>query len=275
VPDGRLYAIDRDERALMKARQNLKSFGGRVTFIHGDYRETRNLPEGACFDGILLDLGVSSFQLDDPEAGFSFRFDGPLDMRMDRSQSLTATDLVNSMPEDELKSVIREFGEERYAGRVAAAIVRRRQEKRIERTEQLADIVRSVVPRPRKPGAIDPATRTFQAIRIAVNDELSGLKEAISRFAALLNAGGRLVVISFHSLEDRAIKWTFREFAGLTRDEEPPGLPVAQERPQADFRILTKRPVTADEKEQVDNPRSRSAKLRALERITVGEPYAA
>jgi 16S rRNA (cytosine1402-N4)-methyltransferase len=218
---------------------------------------------------------VSSFQLDDPEAGFSFRFDGPLDMRMDRSRPRTAADLVNSMPEEELKKIIREFGEERFAGRIASAIVRKRRENRIERTIQLADIVRSVVPRSRKPGAIDPATRTFQAIRIAVNDELSGLKEAISRFAALLNAGGRLVVISFHSLEDRAIKWTFRELAGLTRDEEPPGLPVMREKPRTRYRILTKRPVTADEQEKAENPRSRSAKLRALERISAGESDAA
>jgi 16S rRNA (cytosine1402-N4)-methyltransferase len=245
APGGRLLAIDRDSETLERTRTGLLPFGERVGFFHGDFREIPRVASGLQ-DGILLDLGVSSIQLDEPDRGFSFRAEGPLDMRMDRSGGPTAEDLVNSTHERELADLIYRFGEERASRRVAKAIVSARRRSRIRTTGELAGIVRRAVGRSR-PG-LDPATRTFQALRIAVNDELQGLQGALEALARCLKPAGRLVVIAFHSLEDREVKLAFR---GLAHEG---------------FRLLTKKPVRPGEAETAANPRSRSARLRAIAR---------
>lgn len=267
APDGRLYGFDRDQRALEIAHDNLKSFSDRIRLIQDDFKSFDNhLPE-IDLDGALLDLGVSSFQLDDPEAGFSFRDSGPLDMRMDRRNELTAEHLVNNLPEEELSRIIKSFGEERYSRRISRAIVSARTQEKISTTEQLADLIRRAVPRNRGKEKIDPATRTFQAIRIAVNDELNGLDDAVKRMISRIKPGGRMVVISFHSLEDRIVKWVFRELAGKLPPKGPPDLPIDLDVQARSVKIMTVKPVTAGKEEVDTNPRSRSAKLRAVEKL--------
>jgi 16S rRNA (cytosine1402-N4)-methyltransferase len=246
-PDGRLLGLDRDGETLERARARLAEFGGRVRLEQGDYREIPERLAGEKTDGILLDLGVSSAQLDDAGRGFSFQAEGPLDMRMDRSAGMTAADLVNRMRESELANLIYEFGEEPASRRIARAIVFARERQPIETTTGLADIVRRAAPR-RRPGGLHPATRTFQALRIRVNRELEGLGEAFEGAARCLKPGGRLAVIAFHSLEDRAAKEAFRALAARG------------------FRVLTKKPVRPGEAEVRANPRARSARLRAVER---------
>ena len=255
----RVIGLDRDPKAIEVARERLAEWGDRVLLVHGDYRE---LPAVLAthgvgpIDGALADLGVSSMQLDEPGRGFSFRADGPLDMRMDTSAGPTAADLIAGAEEHELADVIYRFGEERKSRRVARAIVEARDEAPIETTARLASIVR------RAAGGgtyqrIDPATRTFQALRIWVNRELEGLDTFVIDAVRALREGGRLVIIAFHSLEDRIVKHTARMLAkgdGLTRGE---GV----------VRILTKKPVIASEAERAENPRSRSAKLRAVEKV--------
>jgi 16S rRNA (cytosine1402-N4)-methyltransferase len=250
APDGTLLATDRDHETLPRAAQRLQPFGGRVRLEHRDWRELpeRLKTEPRPPDGILLDLGVSSVQLDTAERGFSFRLDAPLDMRMDRGEGETAADLVNEWGEEELANVIYKYGEERHSRRIARAIVNARRTQRIETTGQLADIVRKANRGPR--GGIDPATRTFQGLRIAVNGELDGLEDALRGLAAALAPNGRLAVITFHSLEDRPVKHTFRE---LAQKDGP-------------FRLLTKKAVPPSPEEERRNPRSRSAKLRTLVR---------
>ena len=216
APAGRLVAIDRDADAVEAARRRLEAFGERAILRHADFRQLPLLLDeiGArTVSGILLDLGISSLQLDDPGRGFSFREDGPLDMRMDRSQTATAADLVNTLPEDRLGSILKDFGEEPRARPIARAIVRARGQAPIRTTRSLADLVASVLPR-RGPVRIHPATRAFQALRIAVNDELEGLSRLLEQAVGRLEPGGRIVVIAFHSLEDRLVKRTLR---GLTR----------------------------------------------------------
>ncbi len=240
----RVVGIDRDPEALARARERLARFGDHLTLLRGDFRDLRSLlaPLGIpSLDGVLFDLGVSSLQLLSPERGFSFSADGPLDMRMDPDASTTAADLVNGLPEPDLARILLEYGEERYARRIARAIVRGRP---VHTTRQLASLVARLYP----PGRhrIHPATRTFQALRIAVNDELSALREALPAARSLLGPGGVLSVISFHSLEDRIAKRFFRAEALAGRVE-----------------ILTKKPVTPGEAELAGNPRARSAKLRA------------
>ena len=247
APDGRLLGLDRDEEALERARARLDPFGARVRLEHADYREIPARLGDERASGILLDLGVSSLQLDDPERGFSFQREGPLDMRMDRSARGTAAELVNRMREGELADLIHEYGEEPFSRRIARAIVRARETEPIETTTRLAEIVRRAAPKSRRPG-FHPATRTFQALRIRVNRELEGLGEAIERTAACLRSGGRIVVIAFHSLEDRAAKQAFRSLAGRG------------------FSLLTKKPLRPGEAEVRQNPRARSARLRALRR---------
>jgi len=247
APDGRLLGLDRDEEALERARARLVPFGARVRLEHADYRELPARLGDERASGILLDLGVSSLQLDDPERGFSFQREGPLDMRMDRSARGTAAELVNRMRERELADLIHEYGEEPFSRRIARAIVRARETQPIETTTRLAEIVRRAAPKSRRPG-FHPATRTFQALRIRVNRELEGLGEAIERTAACLRSGGRIVVIAFHSLEDRAAKQAFRSLAGRG------------------FSLLTKKPLRPGEAELRQNPRARSARLRALRR---------
>jgi len=250
-----LCGIDRDAETLKLAEERLRRFQGQVQLVHGDFRELRGIVQRQgwdSFDGILFDLGISSFQLRSPERGFSFTTNGPLDMRMDRSGgSRTAAELLATLSERELAMILWAFGEERFSRRIAKAIVKVREQDPITSTKQLKDLIERTVPRSAWPRKIHPATRTFQALRIAVNDELTGLREALEEAAGLLEPGGRLVVIAFHSLEDRIVKETFRRLAG----QEPSA-----------FRLLTKKPVVPSEEEREQNPHSRSARLRALER---------
>jgi 16S rRNA (cytosine1402-N4)-methyltransferase len=246
-PDGRLLGLDRDGETLERARARLAEFGERVRLEQGDFREIPGRLGGERADAILLDLGVSSVQLDEAERGFSFQAEGPLDMRMDRSRGVTAADLVNRMREKELADLLHECGEEKASRRIARAIVFARERRPIATTTELADIVRRAAPR-RRPGGLHPATRTFQALRIRTNRELEGLAEAIERAASCLKPGGRMAVIAFHSLEDRAAKEAFRSLAARG------------------FRVLTRKPVRPGEAEVRANPRSRSARLRAVRR---------
>jgi 16S rRNA (cytosine1402-N4)-methyltransferase len=247
APDGRLLAVDRDSESLARARERLAFAHDRVRFAHADFRDVPALLAGERVDGILLDLGISSAQLDDPERGLSFRSDGPLDMRMDRTQGVSASEIVNRLPEHELADLIFRWGEEPGSRRIARAIVEARRKTRFTSTVQLASVVRSAARGPRR-GAIDPATRTFQALRIHVNRELEGLGAALMALAACLTPGGRMVVIAFHSLEDREVKHTF---AALARE---------------DFSLLTRKPLRPATDELQTNPRCRSARLRAIER---------
>jgi 16S rRNA (cytosine1402-N4)-methyltransferase len=268
-PDGRLLGIDADDQALTVAAERLATYGDRVVLRQGWNREIVALAQEAGFDqvdGILFDLGVSSLQLDSPERGFSFGHDGPLDMRMSQRADLSAADIVNGWPESELADVIYGYGEERYSRRVAAAIVRHRP---LHTTGELAEVVRRAVPVARGPQRIDPATRTFQALRIAVNAELSSLPQALKAAQSLLKPGGRLVVIAFHSLEDRIVK---QYLAQEARDCIcPPRLPQCVCGHQATLRLLTRKPLRPGEAEQRANPRSRSARLRAAERLGAGD----
>jgi 16S rRNA (cytosine1402-N4)-methyltransferase len=255
VPDARLWAGDRDQDALDAARTALASFSERVSFIHTPLSQLRDRLEAAgapLLDGVLLDLGVSSPQLDRAERGFSFRRPGPLDMRMDRSAGRTAADYLREVREEDLAAVLRDLGEERYARRIARDIVAARRDEPITTTDALAALVARAIPR--REHHKDPATRTFQALRIVVNDELGELEQALADLPGLLAPGGRLLVISFHSLEDRMVKRRFRALAEAAAAGGP------------DFRVLTKKPVTAADAELAGNPRARSAKLRALER---------
>lgn len=250
---GRLLGLDRDQDALRVAAQRLAAFGDRVELVHADYRQLgRVLDERsiAGIDGALADLGVSSLQLDAEGRGFSFRRDEPLDMRMDRSSGPTVADLLVDVDEADLANVIFQFGEERHSRRIARAIVQRRAAGRIESTGELAEIVRRAVP-VRGYQRIDPATRTFQALRIWVNRELEGLDAFLTDTARRLLAGARFAVITFHSLEDRIVKHTFRALASAGEA----------------WRVLTRKPVVPGEDEIARNPRSRSAKLRAIERL--------
>jgi 16S rRNA (cytosine1402-N4)-methyltransferase len=250
---GRVIGLDRDQRALAEAQERLAASSDRVELVHRDYRELNAVLQTLgmeSIDGALLDLGVSSLQLDDPSRGFSFKQDGPLDMRMDQSTGLTAAELLATVDETSLADVIYRFGEERHSRRIARAIVRARDAQPITRTGELAAIVRRAAGG-RGWQRIDPATRTFQALRIWVNRELEGLEAFLESSARLLREGGRLAVIAFHSLEDRAVKHTFRRLA------ESPSLVT----------VVTRRPIVPDEDEIQRNPRSRSARLRAVERL--------
>jgi len=247
APDGRLLAFDRDAETMERARETLAPFGERARLVHADWREAPSVLGEARPDGILLDLGVSSVQLDTAERGFSFQQDGPLDMRMDRSQGPTAADVVNRTRETELADLIYGYGEERASRRIARAIVRARERRHFSTTGELAAVVRSAAGRARRPG-LDPATLTFQALRIHVNRELEGLGEALTALASTLAPGGRMAVIAFHSLEDREVKQAFRAAAGQG------------------FTLLTKKPQGASADEVRANPRSRSARLRAIAR---------
>lgn len=270
APDGSIIALDRDPVALDAARERLLPFGDRVTLVHARFGELPSvLAELAVeqVDGILVDLGVSSPQLDLAERGFSFAKAGPLDMRMDPTQGETLAALLVRTPVDDLEHIIREYGEERYAGRIARVIHEAMRAHTVQSTADLARVIARALP----PGAarrerIDPATRTFQALRIAVNDELGELERFLSFFPDLLHAGGRCAVISFHSLEDRPVKERFRELEWTSR--LPPDLAAAAgERTEPICRQLTRKPVTASDAELARNPRARSAKLRACEKI--------
>lgn len=267
-PDGILIGLDRDAQALAAARERLAPFGERARLFRKNFDELDALLAElgiAGIDGFLLDLGVSSYQLDTGERGFSFLQDAPLDMRMDTGSGETAAELVNGLSEQELTRIIREYGEERWAKRIAAFIVRARGEAPIETTLQLADLVKGAIPRGAWEERLHPATRTFQAFRIAVNDELGSLERGLAAALRLLRRGGRGVVISFHSLEDRIVKNTFRGLAqGCTCPRDFPRC-VCGNTPQV--KVLTGKPVTAGDAELKENPRARSAKLRAIEKL--------
>ena len=268
APRALLVGIDRDRSALAAAGERLATYGEQVRLLHGDFADLTGLLNSigvTALDGFILDLGVSSHQLDTRERGFSFQQDAPLDMRMDTSGGETAADLVNDLPEPELERIIAEYGEERWAKRIAAFIVRERAEAPISTTFRLVDIIKGAVPKAKWDERIHPATRTFQALRIAVNSELESLERGMRAALDLLKPGGRGVIISFHSLEDRIVKHVFREFAeGCTC---PRQLPICVCGRQPRVKGLTGRPVTATEEETGHNPRARSAKLRAVEKL--------
>ena len=265
---GRLLCIDRDQAALDAAPGRLGDLMDKVTLIHGNFDELRGILSQrsiAGVDGMLFDLGVSSPQLDDPGRGFSYMHDAPLDMRMDRDAALTARDVVNAWDQEELKRILFRYGEERYAPLIAAAIVRRREEKPIETTFELVDVIRSAMPAKAQREKQHPAKRSFQAIRIAVNDELGSVERMLTDAVDLLNPGGRLAVISFHSLEDRIVKTAFADAAkGCTC---PPDFPVCVCGKTPKVKLVTRKPVTASEEELEENPRARSAKLRVAEKL--------
>ena len=267
-PDGTLIGFDRDAEALRAARERLLPFGDRVRLVHGNFTGIAEALAGfgiERIDGLLLDLGVSSHQLDMAERGFSFQQDAPLDMRMDRSSGATAAELLNSLADEELSRIIRDFGEERWAKRIAAFIVRAREEAPIETTLRLVDIIKGAIPRGAWEERLHPATRTFQGLRIAVNEELTSLEKGLDIGVRMLNRGGRVVVIAFHSLEDRIVKNSFRHSAhGCTC---PKGLPYCVGDNKPLLRLLTGKPVMAGAAEVEANPRARSAKLRAAERL--------
>ena len=265
---GRLIGLDRDEVALAAARERLKPFSDRVTLVHSNFQALSAVLDDlgiAKVDGMLFDLGVSSPQLDDKERGFSYMADAPLDMRMDRSEGLTAYDVVNTYDQESLKRILYTYGEERYAPKIAAAIVKRRAGKPIETTLELAELIRAAMPPQALREKQHPAKRSFQAIRIAVNDELTAVERMLASAIDRLNPGGRLAVITFHSLEDRLVKSAMQEAAkGCICPKEFP-VCVCGRTPKV--KILTRHPIVADEAELAENPRARSAKLRVAERI--------
>ena len=265
--DCRVWGIDRDPEAIERGRKLALAYPGRLDIVEGRFGDMdRLLAEHGVesVDGVALDIGVSSPQIDEPERGFSFRFDGPLDMRMGRDGP-TAADVVNTAEADELADIIFHYGEERMARRVARAIVAARQTAPFTRTKQLADLVRSVVPKG-KGDAIDPATRTFQALRIHVNDELGELRRGLAAAESLLKPGGRLAVVSFHSLEDREVKTFLKERSSLPPSPSRHAPSLAADARSPSFRLLSRKPIVPTESEAHSNPRARSARLRAAER---------
>ena len=265
---GRLIAIDRDQAALDAAPARLEGYMDRVTLVRGNFSGLADILSGLGVDGVdgmLFDLGVSSPQLDDGSRGFSYLQDAPLDMRMDQSAPLTAREVVNGWSQEELKRILWQYGEERYSGPIAAAMVRAREQTPIETTGQLAEIIRGAMPAKARREKQHPAKRSFQAIRIAVNDELGELERLLDSALDALRPGGRLAVISFHSLEDRLVKTAYGEWAkGCTC---PPDFPVCVCGKSPKVKLIGKRPIVADEKELEENPRARSAKLRLAEKL--------
>ncbi len=265
---GRHIGIDRDPVALKAAGERLAPYGDRVTLVHSNFCEIAQVLkdlniEGV--DGILLDLGVSSPQLDDGSRGFSYMTDAPLDMRMNSEDALSAYDVVNSWSQDELKRILYDYGEERYAPQIAGAICRRREEKPIETTLELVDVIRSAMPAAALREKQHPAKRSFQAIRIAVNDELGSVEKVMRDAIPCLNKGGRLAVITFHSLEDRIVKNAMANAAkGCTC---PPNFPVCVCGKKPQVKIITRKPIISGDEELERNPRARSAKLRICEKL--------
>ncbi len=265
---GRLIGIDRDETALAAAGARLAPFANRVTLVHSNFCRMDEVIRQLGLpgvDGILLDLGVSSPQLDEGSRGFSYMADAPLDMRMDRTDSLTAYQVVNEWPYEELKRILFDYGEERYAPQIAAAICRSREQKKIETTLELVDIIRGSLPGAALREKQHPAKRSFQAIRIAVNDELDSVSRAMNAAIPILNPGGRLAVITFHSLEDRIVKSAMNDAAkGCTC---PPSFPVCVCGRKPKVKVISRKPILPAEQELTENPRARSAKLRVCEKL--------
>lgn len=268
LPDGRLLGLDRDEEALRAAAENLEEYSENVTLVKGNFSDVGAIAQGCgvqSSDGIFLDLGVSARQILVSERGFSILHDGPLDMRMDAEEPLTARDLVNSLSEGELADLIWKYGEERWAKRIAGFIVERRSERPIETTGELADIVAAAIPMSARPKKIHPATRTFMSLRLVVNHELESLEVGLQSAIGLLRSGGRVCVLSYHSLEDRIVKQSFSRHAG--RCICPPGLPACLCDAKKTVSVLTRRPLVPSEDEVLSNTKARSAKLRVAEKI--------
>lgn len=265
---GRLIAIDRDDAAICAATARLSDYLDRVTFVRNNFSSAREVCRELGIekiDGILLDLGVSSYQLDTAERGFTHNADAPLDMRMDRRGELDAYTVVNTYTYEELRRVIWEYGEDRFAPKIASAIVRRREKAPINTTGELVDIIKSAIPPAAREGGHHPAKRTFQAIRIEVNGELDAIEPAIRNANEIMNEGGRIVIITFHSLEDRIVKQTYADMAsGCTC---PRTLPVCVCGKRPEVKVITRKPILPSERELEENPRSRSAKLRVAEKI--------
>ena len=250
---GRLIGIDRDAKALTISRENLSAYQGQCDFVHENYSNIDKVLAKLNIkdvDLILLDLGLSSFQLNDPQRGFSFRVEGPLDMRMDQDSYISAFDLVNTLSEKEISAILKDFGQERWHYRIARYVVQRRSEKPIETTKELSDIILRAMPRHSRREKIHPATRAFQAFRIAVNRELEGLDEALGKCLDALKIGGRIGIIAFHSMEDRIVKQKFRSWAK-----------------SGDLDLIVKKPLRPSDGEAKFNSRARSARLRIAERI--------
>ncbi len=269
-PEAHVIGIDRDPHALDRSRERLAPFGERVTFVHAVYDEVAEvladlgLPH---VDGVLFDLGVSSMQLDLRERGFSYAEDAPLDMRMDDTAGLTAAEVLNTYPAQELTRILREYGEERFARRIADRVVRERTREPFDRSGRLVELVRDAIPAATRRTGGNPAKRTFQALRIEVNDELAVLRRALPAAIDAIGVGGRVVVMSYHSLEDRLTK---QAFARGSRSEAPPDMPVVPESHQPVLRLLTRGSEQASEAEVAENPRARSVRLRAAERVREG-----
>lgn len=265
---GRLICVDRDDAALEAAKDRLADWMDKVTLVHSNFDQVDSILTELGLpgiDGMLFDLGVSSPQLDDGSRGFSYMADAPLDMRMDRSEGLTAADVVNTWAQEELRRILYQYGEERCAPQIAGAIVRRREEKPIETTLELVEVIKSAMPAKALREKQHPAKRSFQAIRIAVNDELASVDRMLRGAVPRLNKGGRLAVITFHSLEDRIVKTGMAEFAkGCTC---PPDFPVCVCGKTPDVKLVSRKPILPTEREVEENPRARSAKLRVCEKL--------
>ncbi|EOD01254.1 16S rRNA (cytosine(1402)-N(4))-methyltransferase RsmH [Caldisalinibacter kiritimatiensis] len=265
---GRLIGVDQDINAIKKAKEELKDYKEKVTIVHNNFRNIKDVLNEVGIDkvdGVLLDLGVSSHQLDVAERGFSYKHDAPLDMRMDTTQSLKAWNIVNEYDEEQLYRIIKEYGEEKWASRIAKFIIEERKINQINTTGELVEVIKKAIPKGARKGGSHPAKRTFQAIRIEVNKELDILEDTIKDICDVLNPNGRVCIITFHSLEDRIVKRTFKE---LNKDCIcPPDLPVCQCNKKRELKIITRKPIIPSEEEIEKNPRSRSAKLRVGEKV--------
>lgn len=262
---GHLIAIDQDPAAIAAAKERLRAYADRVTFVGNNFSELDTILQGEKIDGALIDLGVSSYQLDTPERGFSYRFDAPLDMRMDPHAAIDAYTVINTYSEAELSRILYEWGEERFAARIAQKIVAAREKSPIATTFEFVDVIKSALPPNAKDGPHHPAKRSFQAIRIEVNRELDRIEPTLRTIADALRPGGRVAAISFHSLEDRIVKQTFTALSkGCTC---PPNFPVCVCGKKPVLRVVTRKPILPDAKELAENQRSHSAKLRIAEKL--------
>lgn len=268
LPGGRLVAIDKDEAAIERGKTRLAPYIEHVSFVHDDFKNIKTILEQKGInkiDGAVLDLGVSSFQLEEGERGFSYMQDAPLDMRMNRQNSLDAKKIVNEYTKEQLTELIGNYSEEHWAARIAKFIVRERQQEEIQTTDQLVRIIKNAIPASARARGPHPAKRTFQALRIEVNGELSELEQAVEDYAGALDKGGRLAIITFHSLEDRIVKQTMKRM--YSPCECPKEFPICICGKQRTINIVTRKPIIPSEQELEENPRSRSAKLRVIEKL--------